>query len=513
MSRARIYARNLTANWVGYAASLAVMFFMSPFVVHALGDVQYGVWTVMVSMTGYLGLVELGTRAGIGRFINYNLGKNDIQGVNAVVNTGLVAFMIIGVAMLLVAGVLAAVLPAIFPKIPGEFIPSARIVVFLIALNLWLTFLAAPFQQVITAHERFDLTNGVDLTVLAVRTAGTVWLLLSGYGLVALAINEVFSNVLGRAAVQVIARRVFPPLVIHTRLASWQQFREIFGFSVWAFVTAVGYRILSAADTVVIAILLGPQWVTFYVVGTMLLYRTRHLVGKLTMIFSPQMVQDCARHDWASLRRQFCVGNNLAMVLGILLFVGMIGFGREFIILWMGPRFEISYPILAIYASSSLVAVAFSLVGSIYSGLNRIRLSAAFVCANGLANLCLTLILVLGFDMGLLGVAWGTFFPGIILNIPAGLIAMRWIGIRPGTFFRTVAVRWLTLTALFYGVCVVIQLAPVASNWLWFAGKVALAAICYLPLCWAILLDADVKLQIRHVVAVRLPFQLNWFGG
>ena len=40
MSRARIYARNLTANWVGYAANLAVMFFMSPFVVHTLGDVQ-----------------------------------------------------------------------------------------------------------------------------------------------------------------------------------------------------------------------------------------------------------------------------------------------------------------------------------------------------------------------------------------------------------------------------------------------------------------------------------------
>ena len=45
MSRARIYARNLFANWVGYGASLLVMFFMSPFVVHTLGDVDYGVWS------------------------------------------------------------------------------------------------------------------------------------------------------------------------------------------------------------------------------------------------------------------------------------------------------------------------------------------------------------------------------------------------------------------------------------------------------------------------------------
>ena len=109
------------------------------------------------------------------------------------------------------------------------------------------------------------------------------------------------------------------------------------------------------------------------------------------------------------------------MVFGILMYVGMIAFGREFIILWMGPRFEISYPILTIYASSSLVAVAFSLVGPIYSGLHRVRLSASLVLLEGLANLCLTLILVLGFGLGLVGVAWGTF-PRIIFSVLVGLV-------------------------------------------------------------------------------------------
>ena len=75
MSRARVYFRNLTANWIGYAVNLVVMFFMSPFVVHTLGNVDYGVWSLMVSLTGYLGLTELGTRAGIGRFINFYLAR------------------------------------------------------------------------------------------------------------------------------------------------------------------------------------------------------------------------------------------------------------------------------------------------------------------------------------------------------------------------------------------------------------------------------------------------------
>jgi O-antigen/teichoic acid export membrane protein len=192
------------------------------------------------------------------------------------------------------------------------------------------------------------------------------------------------------------------------------------------------------------------------------------------------------------------------MVFGILIFVGMIGFGREFITLWMGPRFEISYPILAIYASSSLVAVAFSLVNTIYSGLNRVRLSASLLVLEGLANLCLTLLLVLGFRLGLIGVAWGTFFPRIIFSVLAGLIAMRWIGMTPGHFVREVAGRWLLLATLFYGVCFIINLAPWPSSWAVFCVKVAAATAAYLPLAWQILLDTQTKARLRGALVRRL---------
>ncbi len=200
------------------------------------------------------------------------------------------------------------------------------------------------------------------------------------------------------------------------------------------------------------------------------------------------------------------------MVFGILLFVGMIAFGRDFIILWMGPHFEISYPILAIYASSSLVAVAFSLVDPIYSGLNRVRLSASLLLLQGVTNLCLTLILVLTFNMGILGVAWGTFFPRIAYSIIVGLIAMGWIGIRPAHFVRTVAIRWLLLSGVFYSICLAINVIPATGNWATFFVKVAAASVIYFPLGWLILLDSQMKLRIRNAAANRLPAVFGWVG-
>jgi len=54
--------RNVAANWGGFAFSILVTFFLSPFVVRHLGNGSYGVWTLIGSLTGYLGLLDMGVR-------------------------------------------------------------------------------------------------------------------------------------------------------------------------------------------------------------------------------------------------------------------------------------------------------------------------------------------------------------------------------------------------------------------------------------------------------------------
>jgi hypothetical protein len=69
-SKSTVYIRGLTANWIGYGANLAVMFFLTPFIIHSLGNVRYGVWCLLVSITGYAGLLEIGVMTSSARHIN-----------------------------------------------------------------------------------------------------------------------------------------------------------------------------------------------------------------------------------------------------------------------------------------------------------------------------------------------------------------------------------------------------------------------------------------------------------
>jgi O-antigen/teichoic acid export membrane protein len=46
-----------------------VGFFLSPFILHRLGDDAFSLWVLVFSLTGYYGLLDLGIRASIIRYV------------------------------------------------------------------------------------------------------------------------------------------------------------------------------------------------------------------------------------------------------------------------------------------------------------------------------------------------------------------------------------------------------------------------------------------------------------
>ncbi|MBN1588456.1 MAG: oligosaccharide flippase family protein [Pirellulales bacterium] len=507
MSKAHVYARNLAANWGGYGLNLLVMFFMSPFVVHSLGDVRYGVWSLLMSLTGYLGLVEAGTNAGLGRYVNVYLAKNDIPNVNGVLNTALAVFAVLGVVLLIFSGGLALILGVVFPTIPIDLRSQSQIVLLLVAANLWLAFLSAAFRQILTAHERFDICTAIDLAVLTISTTGTIVVLITGRGLVELAAVQVVSSTLGVACGYLLSKRIFPQLELNFRRASRWQLRQLLGFSIWAFINRVALRLLYTTDTVVIIIVLGPKQVTYYAIAGLLVIRSRDFIGKVTSIFGPQMIQDCARENLRDLRISFRRGSTLVMAFAIPLLVGLIVFGKEFLILWMGPTYAVSYPVLLILAMSQFPALPASITEHIYRGMHRVRLGAMVTLLQGIINLGLTLLFVLTFKMGIDGVAWGTFYPRVVFSIVAGVIALRWIHLEIWEFVRFTVLRWIAVTAAFFAVCEFVQALVPHQSWTVFFAKVISVMVIYAPLVWFLLLEHQDQQRIRDVVFKRVGLQ------
>jgi len=523
MGDARVYARNLFATWFGYVANLAVMFFLTRYVIGVLGTSAYGIWVLLVGLTGYLGLVEMGIRPSMGRFINYYLGRKEPEKVNAVISTAMMIFLVCGLLLLIVAVTLNMVLGGLFPKL-GDMVGDARMVILLTAANLFLSFYGAAFLQVLVAHERFDITNAINLIILTLRTAGMVVVLYSGYGIV-----EMAWVLLGAGAVQLLmqalaAWRVFPALRISPKLASWACFRELFVFSIWAFLSSVSIQLLYWADQPMIAAILTMEMVAVYNIGSMLVMQARQLMTELGFPFSPQILQDCATKNFADIRRLVTWSTNLIMSLSMLLFLGFVFFGGEFLWLWLmqhsgggaddgGPaRFTsdditLARDVMIILALAQLAATSTYVLSNVYNGLNRVRFAAVLTFIQSAVSVALMLVLLLAYRDAR-GAALGVAIPRVVFAAISTAAALRWIQYGWASYASTLLIRWGALAAVFCTVCLTINWLMPHVSWKWFVTKFAVAVTVYAPLAWYILLSRAERDRYGGTIRSKLGIRL-----
>jgi O-antigen/teichoic acid export membrane protein len=52
--------KNVGSSWFTLGVSILVGTFLSPFILHRLGDTAFGIWVLIFSVTGYYGLFDLG---------------------------------------------------------------------------------------------------------------------------------------------------------------------------------------------------------------------------------------------------------------------------------------------------------------------------------------------------------------------------------------------------------------------------------------------------------------------
>ena len=486
MSTARIHARNLLANWVAHGATLVVMFFLSPYVVHTLGKVEYGIWSLLSVLTGYMGLLDLGVRASTGRHVILYLGRDDHQTVDETVRTSLGFFSALGLLIVAAGLGIGWLFPSLFRSIPDEYRLLTQLLFPLLALNVWLSALAAVFSSVLVAHDRFDLTRAVDLGVLGVQTAGTILALSFGYGIVGLAGVIVACHLLGLAGYYVLARRVYPQLRVWPLALDKARMRELLGYGLAASVSAVSLRVIGQTDLVVAGAAIDVAAVTVYSVGAMLVYYSGTFLAYINNTLFPPIQRAVARSETGSTRWLFLRAGRLGLIFGLLAYVGMIVFAEPFIRLWMyGPKFgddsvRLAATVMQILAASKLPLLFVGASVPVLNAMGHVRLTAVLAAAEALLNLGLSLLFVLGFGWGLAGIAAGTLAARLLLGtFIAPWYACRKMGMDWWTYAGRIGGLEALAGSLLVALSLLVRFLVPAHSWAWFFGQVGLVTAGY----------------------------------
>src|SRR5580692_10646793 len=92
--------KNIASSWGGLVVNIAVGFFLSPFVLHHLGDDAFGLWILIFSLTGYYGIFDFGIRSSLIRYVSKFQATGDKEHLARLINTCFFVYTGIGAILL-----------------------------------------------------------------------------------------------------------------------------------------------------------------------------------------------------------------------------------------------------------------------------------------------------------------------------------------------------------------------------------------------------------------------------
>jgi O-antigen/teichoic acid export membrane protein len=495
-SPVRIILRNVLSNWAGLFLSVLVGFFLAPFVVHRLGNTGYGIWTLVVSLTGYFGLLDLGIRSSVGRYVARYLARQEEEKVNRTVSTAFAILGLGGVVVLLAAPMVVHFLFQFFKIEPG-YHSAAQIALLILAADIALALPLGVFTGILISLERYDVLNAVSIGGNLLRAALIVSALSLGYGLVALAVISLTISALESLARFYLAGSLFPALRVRPSLVSTENLKELLSFGIYRFVYIIAGQIIFYTDSTVIGVFLSAGAITFYAIAATLIDYSRKFVSSLTDSFYPLAVRLDAHDDLKGLRHLLVVGTKTALLFVLPIGIGFIFLGEQFITLWMGSEYRFSARILTVLTIPQLVGMAQYVSVLILAGMARHKKLAYLALGEALVNLVLSVILVR--KLGLIGVAWGTAIPHLITNtVIIPLYALRQTQLPLGEYVRK-ALGPPALCALpFALICSQLGSRLAEPTWALFALEVVGASCVFYVLAFFLCLEPSQRKRLSE---------------
>jgi O-antigen/teichoic acid export membrane protein len=496
---------NTFSNLSALLCQLAVSFFMAPFLVHRLGDSAYGVWAVVMSVFGYMGLLDLGMGASLVRYIAQYDDETKRKAMGVLLSSALLFYTVTGLLGTLL-GVIIGIFGMHIFNLPESLMGEARLVMVIMGVSLIIRFPGSVFQNVLAGMRLYHRRNVVEITALLVRIAAIVLAIRAGGGLAWLGIITVCGSSLMYLAIFLVAKRRLQGVKIRICNATREFLRELISYGSKVFTTTMLGTASSGSDPLIIGIILSSRWVTFFSIPFMLVNYLKSMLMSLTMALMPVFSNLQARNLKADICFRVLRYSRYVAAIGLFAGAGLLVFGVPFVRLWMGAG----------YASQGAVALYFLCLSFMFyclvpcagrlfmgTGKQHVLLTAAAVHA----PVRITLTVALIYYYGISGVALADLICNAGLQLYLLVRSSRYIGVGAGGYVRRALFRpgiaagiaglsmWAARTLVY------------PRTYLQLMIEIALGCAVYVPLAFLVVLTRSERESVLHFIKRAFPWR------
>lgn len=404
---------------IGLNATLGLLY--TPYMLHMLGQNEYGLYSIVASLIAYLTILDFGFGNAIVRYTAKFIAERKAQKQHEMFGMFVIIYSLIGIIAFTGGLILYFNVDRMFDATMTESdISQARTMMMLLTINLAFTFPLSIFGSIITAYEDFVFQRVVNILRILISTAVMVVLLSYGFKAIALVVVQTAFNMLTLAVnafycfsklnIRIVFRRFDPPFL-----------KEIGTYSFWIFLNAIMDKIYWGTGQFVLGAISGTVAVAIFSVAILLQQMYMTFSTAICSVLLPRITAMVAtnRSD-QELSDLFIKTGRVQCIVMALILGGFIAFGDGFIHIWAGKEYSASYLITLIFFCALFIPLIQNTGISILQARNQMKFRSLLYLGVSMTSLVLQIFLSKALGATGCAIAIGGALilgQGIIMNI------------------------------------------------------------------------------------------------
>ena len=498
---------NTSSNIIVLIVKLIIVFIMTPIFLKNMGAYDYGIWEIIASIVGYMGILDLGIKPAIIRFsAKYNVESNTLalryMYSSAFVFTCLMGFILCSI--LIFWGVF-------FPETLATNNSSASkytLVLFILGLQILIMFPGFVPESVLEGFQQYSLKNNITIFNSIVGAFILFNYMSPSNGLYLLAlVNAAGLTIKYCLYFFIVSRPKFGALAPQLRYFSFNELKKLLHFGGKSFIQGVAYQIESATDVIVIGYFLNPAMVPLYSIPASLMGHIRNIGFTLTQATMPRFSQLSAENNNQAIIQLYL--NASKWILAIMLPVTVLAviFGPAFISLWLGDEYgENSQTILLLLAIFSMLPFLDPVMERYLTATNKHAILSKLYPLTALINLVVSILLVE--EYGIVGVAIGSIIP-LCLFVPIYLnYSCKQLKITIYRYIKSAIIPIILPNILLIVLSMIISHEIIIDSYTRLILISLATIICYLAFLWFITLSCVDRIFILNMIKAHKGYQV-----
>ena len=403
-------------SYFSIVANTVIQLLYTPLLVRMLGQSDYGLFSLVSSIIGYLTVLDLGFGNAIIVYTSKYRIQKRYEELKKLHGMFKVVFYIIGIFSGLLGLVLYFNVDSFFAKSMTDVeVQKMRIMMLILTFNLVVTFSFSLYNSIISAYEKFIYQKALAILNSVLKPMLMIPLLFLGYKSIALCVVITLVNIIVLLSNYIFCRYSLK-LEIKYQGFNFKLFKKIFSYSIWIFLAVIVDKVNWSVDNFILGAVSGTTAVSIYSIASTLNQLFINLSTAISSVLLPKMSKLVANNvSSEQLTDEMIKVGRIQNYVIFLMCSGLILFGKQFITLWVGDGFEESYYVALLL----IVPICFPLIQniglSIMQAMNRFKFRSISTSIMAAFNVIISVILAK--KMGAIGAAIGSSISLIVCNI------------------------------------------------------------------------------------------------